>query len=135
MAEAASRAEVQPGAPLGTKPDAPQSAGERPQVPRREAATQQDRTVVIRNGTCMPDKVSIRPGEAVQWINYSTQTVHLATTSMQQATGVEGTGAFSSDVGPGRVYRQLFNRPGSYEYTCRVGNGQPTKARIEVQTE
>ncbi len=136
MAEAAARGEVQPGAPLGTKPDAPESAGEQPQnPPRTEAATQQDRTVVIRGGSCMPDKISIRPGEAVQWINYSEQTVHVASTSMQAATGVEGTGAFSSDVGPGKIFRQVFDRPGTYEYTCSAGKRQASKARIVVQTE
>ena len=95
MAEAAARAEVDPGAPQGTNPVAPQSAGEQ-SPPRMDAAGRQDRTVEIHNGACRPDTVSIRPGEAVQWVNFSLQTTHLASTGMQRASGVSGSSGFSA---------------------------------------
>ncbi len=138
MAEAAARAEVQPGAPMGTKPSAPASAGEQPQskVPRTEAGTQQDRTIEIRNGQCLPEKLTIRPGEAVQWVNNSIHRARVASTNMQTATGANGSGAFAGNVNPGGgKFTQVFTREGTYSYTCSEGNGPPKNAQIEVKEQ
>lgn len=137
MAQAAERAEIQPGAPLGTKPAAPESAGEHPQekVPRTEAGTQQARTIQVNNGTCVPEKVTVRPGEPVVWVNNSRQTLHLAATGTETVTGENGSGAFASDVGPGKSFHQVFDRPGTYHYTCSVGKGQSKTGEIDVREE
>ncbi len=137
MAEAAQRAEMQPGATMGTKASAPGSAGEQPQseVPRTEAATQQDRTIVIRDGACLPEKLTVRPGQAVQWVNNSIHTVHVASTNMKTATGVNGSGAFAGDVSPGQKFTQVFTREGTYSYTCSEGNGQAKNAEIDVREQ
>ncbi len=135
MAQAAERAEIQPGAAQGTKPDAPESAGEEPaQAPPSEQATQQDRNILIVDGACLPEKLIVRPGEAVQWVNRSRDHVKVAAAGMETATGRAGSAAFSSDLGPGETFHHIFERPGTYRYTCSA-NGKQKTGKVEVKEE
>jgi plastocyanin len=71
-----------------------------------------------------PDKVTIRPGDTVQWINVG-QTIHSVSTSAATAQNPNDTsmpkGAVAFDSGfipPGGNYSYTFTVPGIYRYFC-----------------
>ena len=71
-----------------------------------------------------PEKVAIKVGETVQWVN-SGQTVHSVSTSSANAQNPKDTsmpkGATAFDSGfipPGGNYSYTFTVPGTYRYFC-----------------
>src|SRR5271156_4417021 len=71
-----------------------------------------------------PEKVAIKVGETVQWVN-SGQTVHSVSTSSANAQNPKDTsmpkGATAFDSGfipPGGDYSYTFTVPGTYRYFC-----------------
>ncbi len=71
-----------------------------------------------------PDKVAIKVGDTVQWVN-SGETVHSVSTSAANAQNSKDTsmpkGATSFDSGfipPGGNYSYTFTVPGTYRYFC-----------------
>ncbi|HSR10180.1 MAG TPA: plastocyanin/azurin family copper-binding protein [Thermodesulfobacteriota bacterium] len=72
----------------------------------------------------VPDRITIRPGDSVEWKNVSRQ-VHTVTadpkwaTSPQNVQLPDGAGPFDSgDIPPGKTYRRDFTVPGTYRYFC-----------------
>ncbi len=134
-AEAVSRTEVQPGQPMGTSPSAPESSGEpAPAKPPRTVNTQQSSTVQIGPRGCTPGKLTIRPGEAIDWLNTSGQSARI---QLKAAEGVRPepmapVGLDSGNIGVGKTYKHVFDSPGTFRYTCSVGK-QSMAATIEVR--
>ncbi len=135
IAQAAQRAQVQPGRPLGTNPAAPQSSGERPpQTPLRTPPRAVETGVVqVTDQGCQPAKVTISPGEAVQWVNESRQSAQVNSAETepraQNGSNVFGSGAIPA----GEVFRHVFDRTGTYRYTCSATNGQHGAGEVEVK--
>ncbi len=137
IAEGAQRTAIQPGAPLGTNPAAPESSGEKlPQkVPRTAAGSLQDRIVKINDQGCLPMKLTIRPGEVVQWVNTTRSAVRVKSTT-STPLGQNGTGVFGSGkIGAGQIFRQVFDKPGTYRYACTVGNQQKGTGEVDVREQ
>ena len=72
-----------------------------------------------------PEKVTIKAGESVRWVNDADGPSHTVTTDQSAAQDEDdveipaGAKPFSSGViGPGRFFQQTFERPGTYRYTC-----------------
>jgi plastocyanin len=72
-----------------------------------------------------PEKITIKAGETIRWVNDADGPSHTVTTdpsSVQDEDDVEipaGAKPFSSGViGPGKFFQQTFERPGTYRYTC-----------------
>jgi plastocyanin len=71
-----------------------------------------------------PEKISIKVGESVQWVNDG-QTVHSVSTTATNAQNAKDTsmpkGAVAFDSGfipPGGDYSYTFTVPGTYRYFC-----------------
>jgi plastocyanin len=77
-----------------------------------------------------PEKVTIKSGEAVRWVNDNAGPSHTVTTDpsmVQNENDVEipdGAQPFSSGViKPGRFYQHVFQVPGTYRYACAPHEG------------
>ncbi len=86
----------------------------------------------------MPDKVTIKAGQTVQWVN-NAQTLHSvdADPSMVQDAKdvVLPTGAKPFDSGfmsPGATWEYTFTTPGTYKYTCVPHEKDGMMGTIEV---
>lgn len=70
-----------------------------------------------------PPEVKVKVGTAVKWLNNEKRTSH--------SILFTGPGGFESDrIFPGESWQRVFDRPGSYPYTC--GPHPEMKGRIEV---
>lgn len=70
-----------------------------------------------------PPEVKVKVGTAVKWVNNEKRTSH--------SILFTGPGGFESDrIFPGESWQRVFDRPGSYPYTC--GPHPEMKGRIEV---
>lgn len=77
-----------------------------------------------------PEKVTIKAGEAVRWVNENAGPSHTVTTDssmVQNENDVEipdGAKPFSSGViKPGKFYQHTFEVPGTYRYACAPHEG------------
>jgi plastocyanin len=77
-----------------------------------------------------PEKVTIKAGEAVRWVNENAGPSHAVTTDpsmVQNEDDVEipdGAKPFSSGVvKPGKFYQHTFEVPGTYRYACAPHEG------------
>ncbi len=77
-----------------------------------------------------PEKVTIKAGEAVRWVNDNAGPSHTVTTDpsmVQNENDVEspdGAKPFSSGViKPGKFYQHTFELPGTYRYACAPHEG------------
>ncbi|HET7749305.1 MAG TPA: plastocyanin/azurin family copper-binding protein [Terriglobales bacterium] len=77
-----------------------------------------------------PEKVTIKAGEAVRWVNENAGPSHTVTTDpsmVQNENDVEspdGAKPFSSGViKPGKFYQHTFDVPGTYRYACAPHEG------------
>ena len=77
-----------------------------------------------------PEKVTIKAGEAVRWVNENAGPSHAVTTDssmVQNENDVEipdGAKPFSSGViKPGKFYQHTFEVPGTYRYACAPHEG------------
>jgi plastocyanin len=77
-----------------------------------------------------PEKVTIKAGEAVRWVNDNAGPSHTVTTDpslVQNEDDVEspdGAKPFSSGViKPGKFYQHAFEVPGTYRYACAPHEG------------
>jgi len=77
-----------------------------------------------------PEKVTIKAGEAVRWVNENAGPSHAVTTDssmVQNENDVEipdGAKPFSSGViKPGKFYQHTFKVPGTYRYACAPHEG------------
>ena len=92
------------------------------------AAPQQSEPVVVKMTTehkFVPDKITIKVGQAVQWVNEDKDMPHEATTDPDVANDPsdvaipEGAKPFDSHlVVSGKSFRQQFTVPGLYRYAC-----------------
>jgi plastocyanin len=70
-----------------------------------------------------PPELKVKVGTAVKWINLEKRTSH--------SILFTGPGGFESDrIFPGESWQRVFDKPGSYPYTC--GPHPEMKGRIEV---
>jgi plastocyanin len=77
-----------------------------------------------------PEKVTIKAGEAVRWVNENAGPSHAVTTDssmVQNEDDVQipdGAKPFSSGViKPGKFYQHTFQVPGTYRYACAPHEG------------
>jgi plastocyanin len=77
-----------------------------------------------------PEKVTIKSGEVVRWVNDNAGPSHTVTTDpamVQNEDDVEipgGAKPFSSGViKPGKFYQHTFEVPGTYRYACAPHEG------------
>jgi len=87
----------------------------------------------------VPEKVTIKAGEAVRWINDGGGPSHTVTTDpsmVQNEDHVEipdGAQSFSSGViGPGKVFQHTFEVPGTYRYACAPHEGSKMFGEVVV---
>ncbi|MBI4988244.1 MAG: cupredoxin domain-containing protein [Rhodocyclales bacterium] len=70
-----------------------------------------------------PSELKVKVGTVVKWVNLEKRTSH--------SILFAGPGGFESDrIFPGESWQRLFDRPGTYVYTC--GPHPEMKGRIEV---
>jgi plastocyanin len=86
-----------------------------------------------------PEKVTIKAGEAVRWVNDAGGPSHTVTTDpsmVQDENHVaipEGAKIFSSGaIGPGKSYQHTFEVPGIYRYACAPHEGNKMFGEIVV---
>ena len=86
-----------------------------------------------------PEKVTIKSGEAVRWINDSGGPSHTVTTdptAVQNEDDVaipDGAKPFSSGViGPGKFFQHAFDVPGTYRYACAPHEGSKMFGEVVV---
>ena len=80
-------------------------------------------TVGIKDYKYDPPEVRIKAGTAVMWINHEKRASH--------SVLFAGPGGFESDrIFPGESWQRVFDRPGSYAYSC--GPHPEMKGKIEV---
>lgn len=87
----------------------------------------------------VPEKVTIKAGEAVRWINDSGGPSHTVTTDpsmVQNEDHVEipdGARSFSSGIiGPGKFFQHTFEVPGTYHYACAPHEGSKMFGEVVV---
>lgn len=70
-----------------------------------------------------PPEVKVKVGTAVKWINHEKRTSH--------SILFTGPGGFESErIFPGESWLRVFDKPGTYPYTC--GPHPEMRGRIEV---
>jgi plastocyanin len=86
-----------------------------------------------------PEKVTIKAGEAVRWMNETGGPSHTVTTdpsAVQNEDNVEipkGAKPFSSDViGEGKSFQHTFKVPGTYRYACAPHEGSKMLGEVVV---
>lgn len=86
-----------------------------------------------------PEKVTIKSGEAVRWVNDSGGPSHTVTTdpsAVQKEDDVEipdGAKPFSSGIiGPGKFFQHAFDVPGTYRYACAPHEGSKMLGEVVV---
>ncbi len=134
-AEAVTRTEVEPGQALGTSPSAPESSGEpAPTAPPRTSNTQPSSTIQIGDRGCTPERLTVRPGEAVRWLNTSGQgaRVQLQTVQGVRPEPMGAVGFDSGNLGAGQSFEHVFASPGTFRYTCTAGS-RAGVAEVEVK--
>jgi plastocyanin len=100
---------------------------------KHKADDQSTPAVTVRMNTAnkfAPEKVTIKAGEAVRWVNENAGPSHTVTTDpsmVQNEDDVEipdGAKPFSSGViKPGKFYQHTFEVPGTYRYACAPHEG------------
>jgi plastocyanin len=87
----------------------------------------------------VPEKVAIKAGEAVRWINDGGGPSHTVTTDpsmVQNEDHVQipdGAQSFSSEViGPGKFFQHTFEVPGTYRYACAPHEGSKMLGEVVV---
>jgi plastocyanin len=79
--------------------------------------------VEIRDYKFFPDKLTVKSGTTVRWINQEKRTTH--------SILFTGAGGFESErMFPGEHWERLFDKPGSYPYSC--GPHPEMKGLVEV---
>jgi len=71
-------------------------------------------TVDIQDNAFRPERISVRPGATVRWVNDGQ---HAHTVTAQDGRWDSG------DIAPGASYSQTFRSPGTYDYYCRHHKG------------
>lgn len=141
-AAAAERAEIVPGHTLGvsTQP----AAGSATPAPTAEAKRVAGTAPVVvemkgEELKFFPPKVTIRPGQTVEWVN-SSKEVHdvVASTSKvgDKADVQLPAGAEPFDSGflqPGKSFKHTFTKPGVYRYVCTLHEVQHMVGEIVVR--
>lgn len=86
-----------------------------------------------------PEKVTIKAGEAVRWVNDSGGPSHTVTTdpsAVQDENHVQipdGAKPFSSGViGQGKFFQHTFDVPGTYRYACAPHEGSKMFGEVVV---
>lgn len=86
-----------------------------------------------------PERVTIKAGEAVRWVNDAGGPSHTVTTDssmLQNENEVEipdGATPFSSGViGPGKSFQHRFEVPGTYRYACAPHEGSKMFGEVVV---
>ena len=92
------------------------------------AASQESDTVVVKmteEHRFMPEKLTIKAGQTVEWVNEDKAMPHEVTTDPNVASDPsnvsvpEGAGVFDSRLVPsGKSFRRQFTVAGLYRYTC-----------------
>lgn len=92
------------------------------------AAPQESDTVVVKmtpERTFMPEKITIKAGQTVEWVNDDTAMTHEVTTDPNIASDPgdvsipEGATPFDSRlITSGKSFRHQFTVPGLYRYAC-----------------
>lgn len=86
-------------------------------------ASAQTVEVGIREYKYDPAELKVKAGTTVKWINNEKRTSH--------SILFTGPGGFESErIFPGESWQRVFDKPGSYPYTC--GPHPEMKGRIEV---
>lgn len=79
--------------------------------------------VEIRDYKFFPDKLTVKAGTTVRWINQEKRTTH--------SILFTGAGGFESErMFPGEHWQHRFDKPGSYPYSC--GPHPEMKGLVEV---
>lgn len=79
--------------------------------------------VAIKDYKYDPPELKVRVGTAVKWVNNEKRVSH--------SILFTGPGGFESDrIFPGESWQRVFDKPGTYAYTC--GPHPEMKGRIEV---
>jgi plastocyanin len=79
--------------------------------------------VEIRDYKFVPDKLTVKAGATVRWINQEKRTTH--------SILFTGAGGFESErMFPGDHWERRFDKPGSYVYSC--GPHPEMKGLLEV---
>lgn len=86
-----------------------------------------------------PEKVTIKAGEAVRWVNDAGGPGHTVTadpSAVQDEDHVEipdGAKPFDSGViGSGKFFQHTFDVPGAYRYACAVHEGSKMFGKVVV---
>ena len=86
-----------------------------------------------------PEKVTIKAGEAVRWVNEAGGPSHTVTTDSSQVQNEDdvaipdGAKPFSSGViGPGKFFQHTFDTPGTYRYACAPHEGAKMVGEVVV---
>ena len=86
-----------------------------------------------------PEKVTIKAGEAVRWVNDNGGPSHTVTTdpsAVQDESHVQipdGAKPFSSGViGQGKFFQHTFDVPGTYRYACAPHEGSKMFGEVVV---
>ena len=86
-------------------------------------ALAQTADVSIREHKYEPAELKVKVGTAVKWTNNEKRTSH--------SIFFTGPGGFESErIFPGESWQRIFDKPGTYAYTC--GPHPEMKGRIEV---
>ena len=82
-------------------------------------------TVKMEGKKFVPDQITIKPGDTIEWVNEPEGRKHQVTTDPQQAMDANNVSIpknakpFDSGViKAGEKYRYTFTVPGTYHYTC-----------------
>jgi plastocyanin len=83
-----------------------------------EAASGMQAKVVMRNIAFLPQEITVKPGTTITWTNED-NFEHTVT------SGTRGnpTGLFDEKVPAGGSFSFTFEKPGPFEYYCRIHNG------------
>ncbi len=88
-----------------------------PVAPATQAASGMQAKVVMRNIAFLPQEITVKPGTTITWTNED-NFEHTVT------SGTRGnpTGLFDEGVPAGGSFSFTFEKPGTYEYYCRIHN-------------
>jgi len=86
-----------------------------------------------------PARITIKPGDTVEWKNTGNQLHHVTTdpsAALKKSDVATPPGAKPFDSGflkPGESFNQTFSVPGTYRYTCAVHEAKGMNGEVVVQ--
>ena len=108
-----------------------------------EAAENPARTTIqvrMEGKKFIPDHLTIKPGDTVEWVNEPDGRTHQVTTDPDQAVDAhnvstpKGAPVFDSrDIKAGQTFRHQFTVPGVYRYSCPPHETSGMLGEITVQ--